>query len=100
MLVVAGTIRIDPSKRQEASAAAREAMKETQKEEGNIAYVFSEDLEEEGLYYIFEKWEDQAALDFHFKTPHMAAFQGVMGTLGVKEMNVDKFEIASVGPVF
>lgn len=100
MLVIAGTIRIDPAKREEAAAAALEIMKETHKEEGNIAYSFSSDLEDEALIYIFEKWESQEALDFHFDTPHMAAFQGKAGSLGIKEMNVEKFEIASVGPVF
>jgi quinol monooxygenase YgiN len=100
MLVIAGTIRIDPAKRDEASAAAIEIMKETHKEEGNLAYSFSADLSDPGLIYIFEKWQDQEALDFHFKTPHMAAFQKAAGGLGVKEMNLEKFEIASVGSVF
>jgi quinol monooxygenase YgiN len=100
MIVIAGTIRIDPAKKDEAAAAALEIMKETHKEEGNLAYVFSQDLEDDGLIYIFEKWESQAALDFHFKTPHMAAFQAKVGSLGVKGMDLEKFEIASVGPVF
>ncbi len=100
MLVIAGTIRIDPSKREEAATAAIEMMKETHKEEGNLAYAFSADLEDEGRIHIFEKWESQEALDFHFKAPHMADFQATIGTLGVKEMNLEKYEIASVGPVF
>ena len=74
-------------------------MRETHKEDGNLAYAFSADLEEEGLIYIFEKWEDQAALDLHFKAPHMAAFRAKFGAFGVKEMNLEKYEIASVGPV-
>ena len=100
MLVIAGTIRLDPAKRDEAAAAALEIMKETHKEEGNLAYAFSSDLSDPGLIYIFEKWESQEALDFHFKTPHMASFQKTVGGLGVKEMNLEKFEIASVGSVF
>lgn len=99
MLVVAGTIRLDPAKREEASAAAQAVMKETHKEPGNIMYVFSEDLAEPGLFYIFEKWEDQAALESHFGMPHMAEFQGKMGGFGIKGVNVEKYEIASVGPV-
>ena len=74
-------------------------MTETHKEDGCIAYVFSESLNEEGLYYIFEKWESEAALGSHFDAPHMAEFQEKMGGFGVKEMNVEKYEIASVGPV-
>ncbi len=100
MLVIAGTIRIDPTKRDEAAKAALAIMKETHEEEGNLAYAFSADLEDEGLIYIFEKWESQEALDLHFKTPHMAEFQAKVGSLGVKETKLEKFEIASVGPVF
>ncbi len=100
MIVIAGTITLDPAKRDEAFAAARDIMRETHKEEGNIEYVFSADLEDEGVVHIFEKWESQEALDFHFKTPHMAEFQAKVGSLGVKETKLEKFEIASVGPVF
>ena len=100
MLVIAGTIRIDPAKRDAAAAAALEIMRATHEEPGNLAYAFSSDLGDAGLIHIFEKWESQAALDFHFKTPHMAAFQKKMGGFGVKEMKLEKYEIASVGPVF
>lgn len=99
MLVIAGTIRIDPTKKDEAAAAAREMMRATQEESGNLAYAFSSDLSEPGVFYIFEKWESQAALDEHFQAPHMAAFRNKVGGLGVKEMNLEKYEIASVGPV-
>jgi quinol monooxygenase YgiN len=37
MLVIAGSIRIDPAKRAAAAAAALEIMKETHKEPGNLA---------------------------------------------------------------
>jgi quinol monooxygenase YgiN len=98
--VIAGTIRIDSAKKDEAATAALEIMKETHKEEGNLAYAFSRDLEDDGLIHLFEKWKSQEALDFHFKTPHMAAVQKKMGSLGVEGMDLEKFEIASVGSVF
>jgi len=100
MIVIAGTITLDPAKRDEAFAAAREIMKETHKEPGNIAYAFSADLEDEGTVHIFEEWESQEALDFHFKTAHMADFQKQIGSLGVKDMKLKKYEVASIGSVF
>jgi quinol monooxygenase YgiN len=100
MIVIAGTIRLDPAKRDEAFAAAREIMTETHKEPGNVAYAFSSDLADDSLIHIFEEWESQEALDFHFKTPHMAAFQKTVGGLGVKEMNLKKYVVESTGPVF
>ncbi len=99
MLIVAGTVTIDPAKENEAEAAAIEIMRDTRKEEGNISYTFSNDLEDPAVFHIYEQWETQAALEAHFKMPHMATFQKTLGDLGVKDVSVQKFEISSVGPV-
>ena len=99
MLVIAGTIEIDPSKLEDAKVAAIEMMAETHKESGNLAYVFSSDYENDGIVHVFEQWESQEALDAHFKAPHMAKFQQAMGGFGVKGMAVQKYQISSVGPL-
>jgi quinol monooxygenase YgiN len=99
MLVIAGTISIDPEKREAAIGAAVEMMEETRKEAGCISYTFSADLSEPGDFRIFEEWESQEALDAHFKAPHMARFQGAMGGFGVRGMKVQRYEIASVAPM-
>lgn len=99
MLVIAGTIRLDPANQEAAVAAAKEIMTETHKEPGNNAYVFSADLNEPGMFRIFEEWETDESLQAHFKTPHMAAFQGAMGGFGITEMTVHKYEINSKGPL-
>ncbi len=99
MIVIAGHIRIDAANRDAASAAAGEMMQQTHSEDGNISYIFSSDLSDPGLFYIFEEWKDQDTLDFHFKTPHMAKFQAALGGLGVQEMKVQKYQVSSVGPI-
>jgi quinol monooxygenase YgiN len=99
MLVIAGVVKIDPAQRDEAVAAAVAMMRETRREPGCLAYAFSADLEEEGSFRLFEEWESQDALDAHFASPHMAAFQGAVAKLGVREMTVRKYAIQSVGPV-
>ena len=99
MLAIAGTIRIDPAKQAVAIPAAVEMMAATRAEPGCISYAFSADLEEQGLIHVFEEWESQAALDAHFKAPHMAKFQQAMAGFGIREMKVQRYEIASVGPL-
>jgi len=96
MLVIAGHIRLEPANRDAALAATIEVMAETHKEEGCISYTISADLVDEGLFHLFEEWQDQAALDRHFKTPHMAKFQGAMGGFGVKELKVQRYEVSEV----
>jgi quinol monooxygenase YgiN len=99
LIVIAGTIRIDTAKESEAVVAAAEMMKETHKEEGCLAYVFSRDLVDPGTFRIFEEWESQEALDLHFAAPHMATFQKAMGGFGIKEMAVKKYQVSSVEPL-
>jgi quinol monooxygenase YgiN len=99
VLVIAGVIRIDPSRREEAIREAVEVARAARREPGCISYAFSADLEEPNLFRVFEEWESQEALDRHFETPHMLTFQGRVAGLGVKEMTVEKYRVESVGPV-
>jgi quinol monooxygenase YgiN len=99
MLIVAGEIEIDPARREDAIAAAREMMEATRREAGCAQYVFTADLSDPGRFRIFEEWESEAALDVHFASPHMAAFQQRIGSLGVRGMRIQKYEIARVGPL-
>ena len=99
MLVIAGHIQLDPDKLPAALPAAQEMMAETHKEEGCVAYVFSQSVDEPGRFQIFEEWVDQSALDAHFATPHMAKFQQAMGGFGIKEMTVHRYEVSSKGPL-
>jgi quinol monooxygenase YgiN len=98
MLIIAGTIEIDPSKREPALAAAREMMAETLKEKGCHAYTFSADLADPSRIHLFERWESEEALLAHFATPHMAAFQKALAAIRPKA-DILKYQIASSGPV-
>jgi quinol monooxygenase YgiN len=99
MLVIAGHFRIDAARKPAAEVAAREMMRATRREAGCLAYVFSCDLDEPEVFHLFEAWESPAALEAHFRTPHMAAFQSAVAGFGVKESKIERYEVASVGPV-
>ena len=99
MIVIAGHVVLDPKQREKAEAAAREMMSETRKEKGCLSYTFSADLEEAGRFRIFEEWESDEALRAHFTSPHMARFQQAVGGFGVREMKVQRYDVAKVGPL-
>jgi quinol monooxygenase YgiN len=46
----------------------------TRQEEGCLHYAFARDMNDPDIIRISERWVDQAALDAHFASPHMAAF--------------------------
>jgi quinol monooxygenase YgiN len=99
MVVIAGTITLDPAQREPAIEAVRELMQATRREAGCIAYTFSGDFEDPGCFHLFEEWESQAALEQHFKAPHMAKFQARIPKLGFRGMKVLRYEVTSKGPM-
>ncbi|MDH3752899.1 MAG: antibiotic biosynthesis monooxygenase [Acidimicrobiia bacterium] len=99
MLLIAGTITLDPRKIDEAMEAAVTMMKATHEEPGNIEYVFSVDPIREGIVHVFEKWDGEESLAAHFGARHMAEFQAKVPSLGITGMDIRKYEIASEGPI-
>jgi quinol monooxygenase YgiN len=54
---------------------------------------------EPGLIHVFERWRDQAALDAHFKTEHMARWREAWPSFGVSERKLFAYEVASERPL-
>jgi quinol monooxygenase YgiN len=94
MLVINGVLTIDPARRADLVAAALTMMAASQAEDGCHHYVFTADLERDDIFHISEKWTDQAALDAHFATAHMAAFRKAIAG-GVKGSDIHKYEVSS-----
>jgi quinol monooxygenase YgiN len=99
MIVIAGQIDLDPAQRAAAVAAALAVMEATRHESGCLSYTFSADLSDPGRFFVFEEWESAEALAAHFQTPHMATFQQQMGGFGIRGTSLQRYEIASVGPL-
>lgn len=55
-------------------AAAKDVIAASRAEPGCIGYTLYQDPYEPTAFFFFEQWKDQAAIDFHFGTPHFKAF--------------------------
>jgi quinol monooxygenase YgiN len=94
-LIVAGTFRI-PSEHLAAVRPHLDAVIEaTRKEEGCEVYSYGLDVQDQGLYRVFERWRDQACLDAHFATPHMKAWQAARAEFGFSDRRISIYEVAS-----
>lgn len=93
MIIVAGHIRLDPARRDQAVEAATEMMAETAKEDGCIVYVFSASFGDPGLFHVYEEWETLEHLADHGKAPHMAVFQAKMADFGVSERSINRYTV-------
>jgi len=79
MIIVDGWVRFGTGELAALSDAAATMMTATHKESGCLHYAFSADMAEPDLMRISERWVDQAAIDAHLQTAHMAAFNQAIG---------------------
>jgi quinol monooxygenase YgiN len=99
MIVVAGSMRVDPAQRERFLAATRPVVAATRAEPGNVHYRYSRDDDDPSLVLIFEEWESDDALAAHFATPHMQEFLAVIPTLGITEGDVHRYEVTAKSPM-
>ncbi len=93
MIVVSGTIDLDPAKHDAAVEAMKTVAEATASEEGNLSYAFFADLSDPGRFRVFEEWKDQGAIDEHFASEHMGSFMASMGDLGVTGTDIHRYEV-------
>ena len=91
MLVVTGIIEVAAGDTAAMAAAARDMVAGTVQENGCHVYEFSQDVSNTTRFRVYEEWEDQAALDAHGQTAHMATFRGVLRGLTVVSREIVKF---------
>jgi len=65
MVIVAGSFEIKPDEREEFLAGRLDSMRASRSEPGCLEYTMSADPIDPGRVVLFERWEDQAALDAH-----------------------------------
>lgn len=99
MLVIRATLPLDPDRMDEVRDIASNLAEASRAEDGVVDYHVTEDLESPGVVRIFEVYEDEAALDAHGDTDHLAAFQAALPDLMVGEPEIVQYEVTSAEDV-
>jgi quinol monooxygenase YgiN len=94
-LIVAGTVRAPPQNVDAFRPQMAEMMAASQAEDGCLDYNYAEDVTEPGLIHVFERWRDQAALEAHFQTAHMAKWRAAWPSFGVSDRRLFAYEVSS-----
>ena len=94
-LIVAGTVRVPPENIDRFRPHMLAMMTATRAEDGCIDYAYAQDVGDPGLIRVFEIWRDQAALEAHFKAPHMGAWRAQWPAFGVTDRRLFAYETAS-----
>ncbi len=79
MILIAGTLSLDPAQANVFWPAAVTMMAASRAEEGCGSYTFSKDAEDPSVVHLFEKWSTQEALTEHGASDHMNAFAAAVG---------------------
>ena len=93
MLLIVGTVRL-PAHNLDAARPIMQRMAEASRtEEGCAEYSYAEDLFDPGLIHVKEMWVDQAALDRHFDTAHLAQWRAAWPNLGIGERDLRVYDV-------
>jgi quinol monooxygenase YgiN len=94
MLIVEGTIDVDPADREAFLEGRRAAVTATRSEPGCIEYAFSADLIDPGRVRVFERWASAEDLDAHLG--QLGQRPATPGAVAPTTAEFRRYEIASV----
>jgi quinol monooxygenase YgiN len=95
MIVIIGTMKVEPSDRDALLEAAKDVMAETLKEDGCLHYCFTADLLDPSVVHVVERWESEAPLEPHMKTEHIRTFGRALKPLTLHGRDFTIYEVAS-----
>ena len=94
-LIIAGTVRVPPEKIEAFKPHMLAMLAASRVEDGCLEYAYAQDVADPGLVRVYEAWRDQAALDAHFQTPHMATWRANWPSFGVSDRKLMAYETAT-----
>ena len=92
MIVIEGTVRIDPSQLEAARPEMEAMIAASRAEPGCIDYAYAVDLLDPGLVRVSERWASRDALTAHFQSGHMAHWRSVIAGLGLRDRSLRLYE--------
>jgi quinol monooxygenase YgiN len=93
MLLIVGTICLPADNMEAARPAMKRMAKASRAEVGCVEYGYAEDVFSPGLIHVKELWTDQAALDRHFASAHIAEWRAAWPRLGIGDRNLRIYDV-------
>jgi len=99
-IVIAAQIDLDPAKRAEALSSAKPHIDAALAQTGCIAYDWSADGNNPARVNVFEEWESEEALAYHFANQAYAGMRDHIGQFGLTGAASKKYRVDAEGPVY
>ena len=93
MIALAGTVRIQPGKRDAALPHIRAMVAASRAEPGCLKYSFAFDVSDDHLVHIFEVFESTDAREYHRHSPHMHAWRAAWTEAGVGDRDMMEYDV-------
>lgn len=100
MIIVAGTVELDPAQRDAALRAASPLFNATRAQPGCLDCVWCADPSIPSRVYVYERWQDTPALAAHLAGPCYRGMLEVLGRHGLRSADVAKHRIEKSEPVY
>ena len=94
MIIVAGSVRVDPAKREQARAIMERVITASRGEDGCIDYGYAIDVIDSGLVRVWEMWRDRETLQRHFQMPHLAEWRAAWPTFGITDRKLTIYDVS------
>ena len=94
MIIVAGSVRVDPAKREAARAVMERVITASRGEDGCIDYAYSVDVLDPGMVRVWEVWRDKETLQRHFQMPHLAEWRAAWPTFGITDRKLAIYDVS------
>lgn len=88
MIVVTGSFRLPAEQVVQALPAMERVIMASREEPGCLAYSYSEDVLDPGLFIVSEMWVNGDVLAQHFQMPHMDAWKQEREAFGMTDRSV------------
>ena len=98
-VVILGTVRLPPERLDDARPRMAAMVAASRAEDGCLEYAYAEDVLEPGLIRVSEVWRDQAALDLHAQSAHMATWRAAGAQLGLHDRRLVAYDAGAFRPL-
>ncbi len=100
MIIISGTVDIDPDQMDDAMAAAKPLIEGALTQEGCMDYDWCPDPLTPGRIRVFERWTTEDALANHFKNHWYLDMRTALGQFDTRGADVLKYRIDLAEPVY
>jgi quinol monooxygenase YgiN len=96
MIIVTGSVKVQPASLARARELALEHVQRSRTEPGCLLHSVHHDVEDPLRLVFLEHWEDRAALDAHFGVPASGEFVTALASLATEPPSIEIYDAEPV----